>query len=43
MHRFSEAQLQEIRKMTLSKIVCENCDVVGDIQRSIFDQPHEFL
>ena len=41
--RFSEAQLTEIRKITLSKIVCENCDIVGDIQRSIFDQPHEFL
>ena len=41
--RFSEAQLTEIRKMTLSKIICENCDIVGDIQRSIFDQPHEFL
>ncbi len=41
--RFSEAQLTEIRKITLSKIICENCDIVGDIQRSIFDQPHEFL
>ena len=42
-NRFSEAQLTEIRKITLSKIICENCDIVGDIQRSIFDQPHEFL
>jgi len=41
--KFSEAQLNEIRKITLAKVVCENCDVVGDIQRSIFDQPHEFL
>ena len=41
--RFSEAQLTEIRKITLSKMICENCDIVGDIQRSIFDQPHEFL
>ena len=41
--RFSEAQLNEIRKLTLSKVVCENCDIVGDIQKSIFDQPHEFL
>ena len=41
--KFSEAQLSEIRKITLAKVVCENCDVVGDIQRSIFDQPHEFL
>jgi peroxidase len=41
--KFSEAQLSEIRKITLAKVVCENCDVVGDIQKSIFDQPHEFL
>lgn len=41
--RFSEAQLTEIRKMTLAKIICSNCDIVGDAQRSIFDQPHEFL
>ena len=41
--RFSEAQLNEIRKMTLAKVVCENCDIIGDIQKSIFDQPHEFL
>ena len=40
---FTQAQLTEIRKITLSKLVCENCDIVGDIQRSIFDQPHEFL
>ncbi|CAB4055353.1 PXDN [Lepeophtheirus salmonis] len=38
-----QAQLTEIRKMTLGKIICENCDIVGDIQKSIFDQPHEFL
>ncbi len=41
--KFSEAQLQEIRKITLAKVICENCDIVGDIQKSIFDQPHEFL
>ena len=41
--RLSEAQLTEIRKMTLAKVVCENCDVIGDIQKSVFDQPHEFL
>eukprot|EP00095_Tigriopus_kingsejongensis_P003939 maker-scaffold473_size162088-snap-gene-0.25 protein:Tk03939 transcript:maker-scaffold473_size162088-snap-gene-0.25-mRNA-1 annotation:"hypothetical protein DAPPUDRAFT_42141" len=41
--RFSEAQLTQIRKMTLAKIICANCDIVGDVQRSIFDQPHEFL
>ncbi len=41
--KFSEAQLTEIRKITLAKVICENCDIVGDIQKSIFDQPHEFL
>ena len=41
--RFSEAQLTQIRKITLAKVVCENCDIIGDIQKSIFDQPHEFL
>ena len=41
--RFSEAQVTEIRKMTLAKVICSNCDVVGDIQKSAFDQPHEFL
>ncbi len=41
--RFSEAQLTELRKVTLAKAVCENWDIQGDIQKSIFDQPHEFL
>jgi hypothetical protein len=25
------------------QIICENCDVVDKIQKSVFDQPHEFL
>lgn len=41
--RFTEAQLSEIRKVTLSKIVCENSDGIEVIQRSAFDQPDEFL
>ncbi len=27
--RFTEAQLAEVRKMTLSKILCDNCDQVN--------------
>ena len=41
--RFTESQLTEIRKSTLAKIVCENADVVNKIQKSAFDQYHEFL
>ena len=41
--RFTEAQLAEIRKITLAKVICENCDVVDKIQKSVFDQYHEFL
>ena len=41
--RFTESQLTEIRKATLAKIVCENADVVDKIQKSAFDQYHEFL
>lgn len=41
--RFSEAQLAEIRKATLAKILCENMDVQGDIQKSAFDQPNDYL
>ncbi|XP_021931926.1 peroxidasin homolog [Zootermopsis nevadensis] len=41
--RFTEAQLGEIRKMTLSKILCENMDIQSDMQRSAFDQPSNFL
>ncbi|XP_064466102.1 uncharacterized protein LOC135377535 [Ornithodoros turicata] len=41
--RFTEVQLSEIRKVTLSKIVCDNSDNIDAIQRSAFDQPDEFL
>lgn len=41
--RFTEAQLNEIRKTTLSKIVCENMDNPGDMQRAAFDLPSNFL
>ena len=41
--RFTEAQLAEIRKMTLSKILCENMDIQSDIQRSALDQASNFL
>ncbi|KAL3272932.1 hypothetical protein HHI36_014391 [Cryptolaemus montrouzieri] len=41
--RFSEAQLAEIRKSTLAKIICENMDHPGDMQRAAFDIPSNFL
>ncbi|KAJ4441125.1 hypothetical protein ANN_10975 [Periplaneta americana] len=41
--RFTEAQLAEIRKITLSKILCENMDIQSNMQRSSFDQPSNFL
>uniref|UniRef100_A0A0A9VVR2 Peroxidasin n=2 Tax=Lygus hesperus TaxID=30085 RepID=A0A0A9VVR2_LYGHE len=41
--RFTEPQLAEIRKSTLAKTICENLDQPGDIQRSAFDQPNDFL
>ncbi|KAK6624368.1 hypothetical protein RUM44_011227 [Polyplax serrata] len=41
--KFTEQQLHEIRKMTLSKVLCENMDHPEDIQRSAFDQPSNFL
>ncbi|XP_043224190.1 uncharacterized protein LOC122382646 isoform X2 [Amphibalanus amphitrite] len=41
--RFTEAQLAEIRKSTLSKMVCDNCDQVDVVQRSLFDLPDPFL
>lgn len=41
--RFTEAQLTELRKTTLSKIICENMDIPGDMQRAAFDLPSNFL
>lgn len=41
--RFAEAQLAEIRKSTLAKIICENLEVPGDMQRAAFDLPSSFL
>uniref|UniRef100_A0A182F4S5 Uncharacterized protein n=1 Tax=Anopheles albimanus TaxID=7167 RepID=A0A182F4S5_ANOAL len=41
--KFTEAQLAEIRKTTLAKIICENLDVTGDMQRAAFDLPSNFL
>uniref|UniRef100_A0A336LIY5 CSON007160 protein n=2 Tax=Culicoides sonorensis TaxID=179676 RepID=A0A336LIY5_CULSO len=41
--KFSEAQLAEIRKITLAKVICENLDFPGEIQRAAFDLPSNFL
>ncbi|KAB0798263.1 hypothetical protein PPYR_09256 [Photinus pyralis] len=41
--RFTEAQLAEIRKISLARIFCENLDVPGEMQRSAFDLPSNFL
>lgn len=41
--KFTEAQLAEVRKITLAKILCENMDVHGDMQRAAFDLPSNFL
>ncbi|PSN31913.1 Peroxidasin [Blattella germanica] len=41
--RFTEAQLADIRKVTLSRLVCDNCDHVSKIQRSLLDLADPFL
>lgn len=41
--RFSESQLNEIRKMSLSKIICQNSDSITSIQRIAMDLPDPFL
>lgn len=41
--RFTPQQLAEIRKVTLSKTICDNLDMPGDIQRTAFDAPHNIL
>ncbi|XP_071536365.1 uncharacterized protein [Panulirus ornatus] len=41
--KFSEEQLADIRRVTMASLICENCDVVEQIQRGVFDMPHDFL
>lgn len=41
--RFTESQLNEIRKMSLAKILCENSDTIDMIQRTAMDLPDPFL
>jgi peroxidase len=41
--RFTEAQLAELRKASLSRLVCDNCDHVVSIQRSLMDLVDPFL
>ncbi|XP_053999872.1 uncharacterized protein LOC128887698 [Hylaeus anthracinus] len=41
--RFTEHQLGEIRKVTLSKVMCDNMDEHNDMQRAAFDLPSNFL
>ncbi|KZC13921.1 Peroxidasin [Dufourea novaeangliae] len=41
--RFTEHQLAEIRKATLSKVMCDNMDEHNDMQRAAFDLPSNFL
>lgn len=41
--RFTDSQLTEIRKVTLSRLLCDNCEAVDSEQRSSFDLPDPFL
>ena len=41
--RFTEAQLAEIRKVALARLLCENSDTITEVTRSVFDLPHNFL
>lgn len=41
--RFTEAQLMEIKKVTLAKIICDNSDKMTTIQRHVMDLPDPFL
>lgn len=41
--RFTEAQLAEIRKVSLAKLICDNSDRISAIQRHALDLPDPFL
>ena len=41
--KFTDHQLAEIRKMTLSKVLCDNFDMPSEIQKSALDAPHNIL
>lgn len=41
--RFTESQLTEIRKTSLSKLICQNSDSISAIQRIAMDLPDPFL
>lgn len=41
--RFTPEQLAEIRKVTLSKIICTNSDQITHIQKQSMDQHDLFL
>ncbi|KAK9883031.1 hypothetical protein WA026_001241 [Henosepilachna vigintioctopunctata] len=41
--RFTESQLSELRKSTLAKLICDNMDHPGEMQRAAFDLPSNFL
>ncbi|XP_047106680.1 uncharacterized protein LOC124775853 [Schistocerca piceifrons] len=41
--RFTEAQLSEIRKATLAKLICDNAENTDYIQRSVLDLTEPFL
>jgi len=41
--RFTPQQLADIRKMALSKIMCDNMDTPTDTQKMVMDAPHNVL